>query len=342
MLNHSKRLIVDFDDTLAFTENRDWKNAKPNNPLIKHLNLLQSSGWIVDIYTARGSISCPTREEADKKYRKSIETWLENNKVLYNNLSFDKPLGAYYIDDKGITPQDFLNTKIKSLNGFSGADIYTDGFTVHKTQDNAHEVVKWYTTVNKSMNVPAVYRVVGNTISMEHIEFDKDYFQYNTLVGLAKIQETLKILKKFPSPNRGTFKDYTARVHTHAKNCSSKVISSLLAELETLEVIPTFSHGDFSVSNILFKDEEVYLIDPIPQVYGSIELDVAKFCASLYFSGFNSSTIKTCENVLSCYNNIPMRKLHLLICSELLRVHTYHPNKSFIVNIIENVFTKER
>jgi len=36
-----------------------------------------------------------------------LNNGLVNIKVKYGLLSFDKPLGAYYIDDKGITPELF-------------------------------------------------------------------------------------------------------------------------------------------------------------------------------------------------------------------------------------------
>ena len=140
-MEHHKRIIVDFDDTLAFTQNRDWENAVPNIPLIEKLNNLFYAGWTIDIYTARGSISCATRQAAAKKYYSSMWLWLENNNVKYHTLSFDKPLGAYYIDDKGISPEDFILKDIRDLEGgLSGSDIYTDGALVHKTADNAHAV----------------------------------------------------------------------------------------------------------------------------------------------------------------------------------------------------------
>ena len=37
---YNKRIILDFDDTLAYTSNRDWANAKPNTALIEKCNSL--------------------------------------------------------------------------------------------------------------------------------------------------------------------------------------------------------------------------------------------------------------------------------------------------------------
>jgi hypothetical protein len=87
-----KRIVLDFDDTLAFTSNRDWDNAKPNVALIEKCNELYNQGWTIDIYTARGSISCRSREEAADKYGPQIESWLQKNNVKYHALSFNNTL----------------------------------------------------------------------------------------------------------------------------------------------------------------------------------------------------------------------------------------------------------
>ncbi len=105
-MDYSKHIVVDFDDTLAFVENYDFENAKINVALIDRLNEYVANGWTVDVYTARGHLSCSSRKEAEEKYRNKIEALLNN--LNYRVLSFDKPFAALYIDDKAITPQEFL------------------------------------------------------------------------------------------------------------------------------------------------------------------------------------------------------------------------------------------
>ena len=79
MSKYHKRIVLDFDDTLAFTTNRDFKNAKPNKLLINKINQLYKDGWQIDIFTARGSISCETRADAEAKYGEEIRQWLFEN-----------------------------------------------------------------------------------------------------------------------------------------------------------------------------------------------------------------------------------------------------------------------
>ena len=43
-MSYPKSICVDIDDTISFTLNRDWENAKPNIPLIEKLNKLYDEG----------------------------------------------------------------------------------------------------------------------------------------------------------------------------------------------------------------------------------------------------------------------------------------------------------
>lgn len=47
--------VVDLDDTICFTENRDFENSTPNKPVIDKINELYDKGFKIIIYTARRS-----------------------------------------------------------------------------------------------------------------------------------------------------------------------------------------------------------------------------------------------------------------------------------------------
>ena len=334
---HNKRLIVDFDDTIAFTKNRDWKNAKPNTDLINKLNKLSKEGWTVDIFTARGSISCKTRFDAEEKYGDQIREWLDDHNVNYNMLSFDKPLGAYYIDDKGITPEDFILTDIRELEGgLSGSDIYTDGTLVHKTANNAHLAHAWFSYVNGYLNVPRIDRVVGQTITMEYIDHDEFYLNNFTYRALGLIQESLDRMSNMDVlENSYTFDDYVKRIEGHIELAGDiPEFTDTLQRLKELDLQPTFSHGDFGVKNMLFKEDELFLIDPILDTFGCTELDVAKFIASLYINRYDDMTCLAVRT-LCAFNNFEEDDITTLIKSEIIRVYKYHPDKQFIINKVQ-------
>jgi len=334
---HNKRLIVDFDDTIAFTKNRDWQNASPNTDLINKLNKLSKEGWTVDIFTARGSISCKTRYDAEEKYGDQIREWLDDHNVNYNMLSFDKPLGAYYIDDKGITPEDFIDTDIRELEGgLSGSDIYTDGKLVHKTADNAHLAHAWFSYVNGYLNVPRIDRVVGQTITMEYINHDEFYLNNFTYRALGLIQEALDRMSNMDVlENSYTFDDYVNRIAGHIELAGDiPEFTDTLQRLKELDLQPTFSHGDFGVKNMLFKEDELFLIDPILDTFGCTELDIAKFIASLYINRYDDMTCLAVRT-LCAFNNFEEDDITTLIKSEIIRVYKYHPDKQFIINKVQ-------
>ena len=169
---YNKRIVCDIDDTISFCRDRDWDNAKPNLPLIQKLISMYNDGWEVFLHTARGSLSAKTPEDARKKYENIITNWCKKYNVPYDKLIFGKPLGTYYVDDKSLTPDAFLSLDIEQLKGgLSGADIFREGNTVHKTADNSLLAMKWF-DISKSSNlkIPEIYKIVGQTISMEYID----------------------------------------------------------------------------------------------------------------------------------------------------------------------------
>ena len=62
-----------------------------------------------DVATARGAKSCITLEEREKKYRELTQRWLKKNNVKYTGLIFGKMNADYYVDDKNISIEEFIN-----------------------------------------------------------------------------------------------------------------------------------------------------------------------------------------------------------------------------------------
>lgn len=351
-MSYNKRIVLDFDDTLSFTTNRDWENATPNFELISRINRLFDEGWDIDIYTSRGSLSCANREEASKKYRNQIERWLNKHGVNYHNLSFEKPLAAYYVDDKAYKPEDFLKVDIRQLEGgLSGREIFTDGRFVYKIDPNCHKVADWYSNVNGILNVPEIESVVGENLKMEYISHDKDFFLKNKYIAIGLILDSLDKMRSLIVPqNNFVWKDYVNRIAQHAKNAGNpKQFELTIDMLQHLYIDKTFSHGDFGITNMLFdeKSRKLYLIDPIPDVFGSTALDAAKFIASLMINHYSDDYINFAITIIKGYlyeNKIHpsplIDNLNFMIAGEIIRVFKYHPNKEFIFSLLEkkNVF----
>lgn len=94
------KYAVDIDQTILFTElkgNKYTVNAK-NLELIRIINELYLSGNTIIIQTARHW----------DKFEDTINQ-LKNNSVLFHSLVMGNIPADYYINDKGILPEDFIN-----------------------------------------------------------------------------------------------------------------------------------------------------------------------------------------------------------------------------------------
>lgn len=104
-----KTLCVDVDDTICFTQNRDYERSVPNEPVIKKLREAREAGYTIILHTARGqgrsnnNISAVADEVMDE-----IESFCHRFDVPYDMIVIGKPLADAYIDDKAMRPDEFL------------------------------------------------------------------------------------------------------------------------------------------------------------------------------------------------------------------------------------------
>lgn len=311
-----KRLIVDIDDTISYTTNRDWENAKPNVSLIHKLNKLYDEGWEVHYYTARGSISCKNREEAENVYKPIILKWFFKHNVKFTELSFNKPLGTYYIDDKAITPEDFLDLDIEVLNGgLSGAIIERRGNKVYKTHDNSLKSASWYEQAANIIKSIKVHSVIGKTICMDYIEKTDE----------PTLEQINFIIDKFKEvPSAINFSTYAERINDHMnlyKPTYQKAVNKLMQNNGSFyNFNKSFCHGDMSLDNMINSNGTLYLIDPIyePGLYSSWLLDVAKILHSS--RRFNKPHIY--DYFINKYKNIS-NELKILELTHWIRMRKY-------------------
>lgn len=108
-----KKIIVDIDDTLCVVKNKDFINATPIQKVIDKVNEFYDKGYEIVISTARGQNSCNTPEEMQNKYEKITKEWLYKAGVKYHKLEIGYKQNAdMYVDDKSITPDEFIKKKV--------------------------------------------------------------------------------------------------------------------------------------------------------------------------------------------------------------------------------------
>lgn len=93
---------IDIDGTICTTTtNQEYFKARPIQEMIDKINRLYDDGHIIKFCTARGMESGGVFEEIT---RQQLSDW----GVKYHQLIMGKPAADYYIDDKGLTPVQFL------------------------------------------------------------------------------------------------------------------------------------------------------------------------------------------------------------------------------------------
>jgi len=343
MAHYSKTLVVDFDDTLAITFNRDWANAKPNILLIDRLNRLYAEGWDIHIVTARGQLSCEgDSDAADRKYRQQIENWLYENEVKYTSLSFQKKLAIYYIDDKGITPEDFIKSfnRVELKGGMSGSSVYYDeaADAVFKTASNTASAVAWYEVAKKYVNIPKIHSVIGDTIKMERL--------HPFTGSISDVLYLLKTFRDLPPLHSGLLRyRYVDRcLHRIQTELENDLDFKLLDQILTYaaEVVPvTFSHGDFSISNVMAgpSGRTVYLIDPIndPTLLSSWVIDLAKLYMSIGFEFSDNDERRFMIEQFAEENGVALDALRAHEVAHYCRVYPYASDdkKKFILSQLQ-------
>lgn len=331
-MSNQKRIVCDIDDTISVTLNRDWEHAKPIQPVIDKINALFDQGWEIYLVTARGNLSCKTREEADHKYRAQIEKWLKEHGVKYTLLSFQKYLAAYYIDDKGLTPEEFVKLDIRNLqDGWSGATVELRDGRVYKTHPDSLRAGEWYKIARSFFNVPDIHSLIGQTLCMEYIQ------ETTKVIKMPDIIELLKTMAYIPFVEEGYenfYGHYVQRLVNHINLAKDNApmfqdwLSYQTYEFNTFyNDNRSFCHGDLTLENILVKNDKMYLIDPIFEndrnTYSSWLLDATKFLYSLRLHNMMTEYYWIYKTLRG--QGIATKYLKLMEASHCIRVYKYAP-----------------
>ncbi len=110
-----KTIVMDVDDTILTTVNRDYENSKPKLEVVEGMRKLKEAGWFIYLYTARGmGRSNGNIESVAEEVFAEIESFCKKYDVPYDVILVGKPYGAVYVDDKAMRPEEFA-AKYKEL-----------------------------------------------------------------------------------------------------------------------------------------------------------------------------------------------------------------------------------
>ncbi|MBT4995553.1 MAG: capsular biosynthesis protein [Hellea sp.] len=116
-MSTQETIVVDIDDTICYPRHNQKESeqkyamALPNEPMIASLQKAKSKGFRIVLHTARRMLT------HGGDINKIIEDvgqitvdWLKKYDVPYDEIVWGKPYGVYYIDDKAMTPEQFVKT----------------------------------------------------------------------------------------------------------------------------------------------------------------------------------------------------------------------------------------
>lgn len=333
-------LVFDIDDTICNNNNRDYENAIPIKEVIDKINNLYDKGAKITLYTSRGMVSC--NENIDKIIKKNkdvLERWLEKNNVKYHKLIFGKPLGDLYVDDKGMNVKDFLKQEFTELNGHSGYKVTRIGNLVKKemTPENAIKLSDWY---NISKDVAKSPKIVSNLYSTVYLEYI-DGVNANKVLNMRLLKQLINQILKFKEVKLRYF-DAMNLLNKLEKHKSkdiewNKMVDECEYLVSKIDMVATLSHYDFTLSNIIVKDKDIYLLDSLFDINASSYLlDFAKLKMSLdgydeLFCGekhINKRYSKYLSKVLKKLGIL--REVLVLEYMWAIRLYNYNDNKDLV------------
>ena len=101
--------VFDIDGTICVNSNSDYENSTPLQERIDKVNELYDTGHTIIFQTARGmGRSKNSSAFAYAKFFELTQTQLKEWGVKYHSLFLGKPAGDFYIDDKGVSDNDFF------------------------------------------------------------------------------------------------------------------------------------------------------------------------------------------------------------------------------------------
>lgn len=286
-MERKKTIVVDVDDTISVTTNRDYANAVPFVDMIEKVNLLYESGWEVIYFTARGQLSSNyDLEEIEKTRRPVLEAWLKEFSVKYDKLIMGKPFADIYLDDKAMKPEEFLETNFDNMEGRSGAEVSRVGDLVMKVAENTQMQVDWYqyNVDNECVPAPMVTDHAPSVYRMSYIEGTPGWKNLQSSTIMQAV-DTIKTFKgQDPMPGyEGRYEDYVGRCIRMLPPKISQQVKSLAFDLTNMNDEQSFCHGDLTLTNMIVKDKVVFFIDPSVQkgIWSSWQIDVGRLMQSL-------------------------------------------------------------
>lgn len=206
---------------------------------------------------------------------------------------------------------------------------------VRKIQNISRNIERLASLHSLGYNVPEIIRVNNDQLDMEYIH-GLDMTTYLSLNNIDKLKKFLiDTMNRFS--NVSEKKDYTSTYHDKLSWMENEKLpftrEDIIDKLPK-ELPQSVYHGDFTLENIIFKDNIYYMIDPLMSEYDSFVFDLAKLRQDLECKWFLrkkhiSFDVKLQGIQDALFEAFPICKDDSLLILMLLRVYPYTKKNSF-------------
>ena len=120
MKEKTTRLVVDLDNTICVTHNKDYANSTPRDDIISTLKSYNERGFQIIIHTSRNmNTHCNNIGKINASTLPIIVDWLNRHDVPFDEIFIGKPWcgdDGFYIDDRAVRPSEFLRHSLDEIN----------------------------------------------------------------------------------------------------------------------------------------------------------------------------------------------------------------------------------
>jgi len=208
--------------------------------------------------------------------------------------------------------------------GFTANTIVRIDNSIVKSAATVEDEYAWYTAYKDKADIPLDVSLNGNLLFMRYVERAGD-------IDINEVVNLVKKYQNYPRLNDSSYYLYCGRIANHLSN-NERITNGekLMGKLGQIFLMPSFSHGDLSIDNIIPSPTGIKLIDPLysKNTFGSYILDYAKLLFSLKFYAADIARfayLNSLVDVPPCF-----------IASECVRVATYKKQYSFIAENLIN------
>lgn len=330
------RIILDLDDTLSRTKNRDWQNSQPIADVCCKVREIQEKMPDAEIYihTARGMNSCKgDAHEAERRNRPNIENFLSKNGIKVDGIIFGKPLGDLYVDDKAMSADEFANSDVRTYEGLSGAKVWSIGRMVVKECADAAEQAEWYEKARQiGIPVPRVLCTQLGRIYMERVKGEVGASGLLVIVGALEYIDCMKAISLDGKNDSKGYAEHCSRRAEEAGVAMEEGLKDFICNCYELRA-RTFCHGDMTLQNMIWDNGKLTLIDPCQRAEMSHWLlDASKLRASLNWLDYGLTGNDKPHGSEIVYFDESFSRRELEIIKALEKTHFYRVYRYAVVN----------